>query len=170
MTTTDNKGAADDIVVPRQKILVVDDVSENLVAMEVVLEELDCTIVTALSGQEALGHLLKDEFALVLLDVQMPEMDGFEVAEIMGSNKRTANIPIIFITANSRDEINMRKGYSAGAVDYLYKPIEPTVLCSKVRFFLQLDYQKKRLEIKLNKLRESEHLLYAAYGQDKQPR
>lgn len=150
---------------PRPRVLIVDDTPENLVALEVVLEDIECDVDTAGSGNEALGMLLKTEYALVLLDVQMPEMDGFEVAEIMRSNPRTANVPIIFVTAISKEDQYVKKGYQAGAVDYLFKPVDPTALHSKVNFFLQLDRQKKRLEAKLAKSRESEKALYEAYGQ-----
>jgi CheY-like chemotaxis protein len=153
---------------PRAQILIVDDTPENLVALEVVLEDVDCDVDTAGSGNEALGKLLKAEYALVLLDVQMPEMDGFEVAEIMRSNPRTANVPIIFVTAISKEDQYVKKGYQAGAVDYLFKPVDPTALHSKVNFFLQLDRQKKRLEAKLAKSRESEKALYEAYGQSRE--
>lgn len=154
----------DDLQIPAPTILIVDDTPENLVALEVVLEDVDCQLVTAGSGNDALAKLLKQDFALVLLDVQMPVMDGFEVAELMRSNKRTANVPIIFVTANSRDDRNVRKGYLSGAVDYLFKPIDPTMLRSKVEFFLQLDRQKRRLEAKLARARESERLMNEAYS------
>ena len=156
----------DDLDIPAQNVLMVDDTPENLVALQVVLEDLPCQLVSVTSGAEALGKLLKQDFSLVLLDVQMPEMDGFEVAEIMRSNKRTMNVPIIFVTANARDDRNMRRGYQSGAVDYLFKPIDPTMLCSKVNFFLQLDYQKRRLEAKLRRSRESAEAMKAAYGQN----
>ena len=152
--------------IPTQRVLIVDDTPENLVALQVVLEDIPCELVLANSGQEALTIMLKQEVSLVLLDVQMPEMDGFEVAEIMRSNKRTLNLPIIFVTANSRDDRNMRRGYQSGAVDYLFKPIDPTMLCSKVNFFLQLDYQKKRLEAKLSRSRESAEAMKAAWGEN----
>ncbi|PKM21360.1 MAG: two-component system response regulator [Gammaproteobacteria bacterium HGW-Gammaproteobacteria-14] len=161
--TDDIVNRDDDLDIPAQQVLIVDDTPENLVALEVVLEDMPCTLVAARSGPEALGKLLKQDFALVLLDVQMPDMDGFEVAEIMRSNKRTANVPIIFVTANSRDDRNVRRGYQTGAVDYLFKPIDPTMLCSKVNFFLQLDYQKKRLEAKLNRSRQSAEAMKAAW-------
>lgn len=157
----------DDFEMPPQAVLIVDDTPQNLVALEVVLEDMDCDLVTASSGTQALNKLLKQEFALVLLDVQMPNMDGFEVAEIMRSNKRTANVPIIFVTANSREERNVHRGYKAGAVDYLFKPIDPTALRSKVSFFLQLDEQKRRLEAKIAASKESEKAFLAAYGQKK---
>lgn len=153
---------SDQIELPPPVVLIVDDTPQNLVALEVVLDDVDCDLVTAASGPEALNKLLKQEFALVLLDVQMPGMDGFEVAEIMRSNKKTANVPVIFVTANSRDERNMQKGYKAGAVDYLFKPIDPTVLCSKVSFFLQLDRQKRRLEAKIKARKASESAYLAA--------
>ena len=154
----------EEITLPPAKVLIVDDTPENLVALEVVLDDMECELVTAASGNEALAKLLKDDFALVLLDVQMPGMDGFEVAEIMRSNKRTANLPIIFVTANSREDRNVRRGYQTGAVDYLFKPIDPTMLCSKVGFFLQLDAQKRRLEAKLARSRMSREQMIAAYG------
>jgi CheY-like chemotaxis protein len=166
MSDEQNQAAEEALDIPPQNILMVDDTPENLVALQVVLEDLPCNLVTATSGPEALGKLLKQDFSLVLLDVQMPDMDGFEVAEIMRSNKRTTNIPIIFVTANSRDDRNMRKGYQSGAVDYLFKPIDPTMLCSKVNFFLQLDYQKKRLEAKLRRSRESAEAMKAAWGEN----
>ena len=157
----------DDFEMPPQAVLIVDDTAPNLVALEVVLEDMPCELVTASSGTQALNKLLKQEFALVLLDVQMPNMDGFEVAEIMRSNKRTANVPIIFVTANSREERNVHRGYKAGAVDYLFKPIDPTALRSKVSFFLQLDEQKRRLEAKIAASKESEKAFLEAYGQKK---
>lgn len=148
----------------KPSVLIVDDTPENLVALEVVLDDIDCDVVTASSGNQALSKLLKQEFALVLLDVQMPVMDGFEVAELMRSNKRTSTVPIIFVTANSRDDKNMKRGYMSGAVDYLFKPIDPLMLCSKVEFFLQLDRQKRRLEAKLARARASEKAMNEAYG------
>ena len=167
MSQEDSQTDGDDLVLPPQAVLIVDDTPQNLVALEVVLEDLPCELVTAASGTEALNKLLKQEFALVLLDVQMPNMDGFEVAEIMRSNNRTANVPIIFVTANSREERNVQKGYKAGAVDFLFKPIDPTALRSKVSFFLTLDQQKRRLEAKIRASKESEKAFLAAYGQKK---
>lgn len=144
------------IELPMQNVLLVDDVPENLVALEAVLEDLSCNLVKASSGNQALGLLLKQDFSLVLLDVQMPEMDGFEVAHLMRQNKSTQNIPIIFVTAISKEDRFVQQGYKSGAVDYLFKPIEPVILTSKVSFFLQLDLQKKRLEAKLALSKQSE--------------
>lgn len=157
----DNNNDSD---LPRSRVLLVDDTPENLVALEVVLEDLDCETDSVSSGNAALGRLLKEDYALVLLDVQMPEMDGFEVAEIMRSHQRTRNVPIIFVTAISKEKHFVQQGYRCGAVDYLFKPIEPQLLHSKVNFFLSLDQQKKRLEEKLARSRQSEAEMFALYG------
>ncbi len=126
-------------------ILIVDDRDENLLALEGWLENPDLKIVKATSGNQALGLMLEEDFALVLLDVQMPEMDGFETAELMQMSEKTKNIPIIFVTAISKDRENIFKGYSSGAVDYLPKPIDPDILRAKVDVFLQLYRQKRTL-------------------------
>jgi response regulator RpfG family c-di-GMP phosphodiesterase len=140
----------------KQKILIVDDKPENLIALEAVLEDENRELIKAYSGNEALKILLKERFALVLLDVQMPGMDGFEVAQLMHSNQKIAKVPIIFVTAISKEKKYVVKGYEVGAVDYLFKPIEPVILKSKVKFFLELDQQKRELEKMLAKSRQSE--------------
>ena len=140
----------------KQKILIVDDKPENLIALEAVLEDENRELIKAYSGNEALKILLKERFALVLLDVQMPGMDGFEVAQLMHSNQKIAKVPIIFVTAISKEKKYVVKGYEVGAVDYLFKPIEPVILKSKVKFFLELDHQKRELEKMLAKSRQSE--------------
>ena len=127
-------------------VLIVDDKPENLFVLEVLLEDMDCNVIKATSGNEALGLMLEYDFALVLLDVQMPEMDGFETAELMRGSERTRYIPIIFVTAISKEKISIFKGYEVGAVDYLFKPIEPLILKSKVRIFIELSRQKRLLE------------------------
>lgn len=126
----------------KQKILIVDDRPENLLALENLLESFDMEIIRALSGNEALGLSLEHDFALVLLDVQMPDIDGFETAELMRGCEKTKNIPIIFVTAISNEDEHIFKGYESGAVDYLYKPINPYVLQSKVKAFCELHMQK----------------------------
>lgn len=161
---SDTAPTTTDLSIPRPCVLIVDDTPENLVALEVVLEDVDCDLVSSGSGNDALAKMLKRDFALVLLDVQMPVMDGFEVAELMRANKRTSHIPIIFVTANSRDDRNVKRGYQSGAVDYLFKPIDPMMLRSKVEFFLTLDRQKRRLEAKLAQARASEKAMNEAYG------
>jgi len=128
------------------KILIVDDREENLFAMEALLESPDLFIITARSGNEALGILLEQEVALILLDVQMPGMNGFETAELIRGSSRTKHIPIIFVTAISKEKKNIFQGYESGAVDYLFKPIEPEILKSKVRVFIDLHQQKQTLE------------------------
>jgi diguanylate cyclase (GGDEF)-like protein len=131
----------------RINILIVDDKPDNLLVLKGFLQTIDCNIITARSGNEALKFMRRYEFALVLLDVLMPEMDGFEIAERMRESERTKVIPIIFITANSIDQWSVFKGYEVGSVDYLLKPIEPVILRSKVRVFIDLYQQKKLLKI-----------------------
>ena len=128
------------------KILIVDDREENLFAMEALLENPDLLIITARSGNEALGILLDQEVALILMDVQMPGMNGFETAELIRGSSRTRHIPIIFVTAISKEQRNIFQGYESGAVDYLFKPVEPDILKSKVRVFIELHQQKRTLE------------------------
>lgn len=133
-----------------QKLLLVDDQPANLVSLEAILDAEDRTLIKANSGQEALKVLLKEDISLVLLDVQMPGMDGFEVAELMRQRKDTQTIPIIFVTAISKEKKYVFKGYQAGAVDYLFKPLDPLILTSKVDFFLSLDRQRRELQQKLD--------------------
>ena len=119
-------------------ILLVDDRPENLVTMEAVLGQPGRELLKATSGNEALRLLLKHEVAVALLDVQMPGMDGFEIARLMRGQARTRDVPIIFVTAGDRSEGSAFEGYEAGAVDFLYKPISPVVLKSKVEVFIRL--------------------------------
>ena len=163
--STNTKSSDDNLQLPRSRILLVDDTPQNLVALEVVLEDMDCDLDSVTSGNAALAKLLKHDYALVLLDVQMPEMDGFEVADIMRSHQRTQTVPIIFVTAISKETRFVQQGYRSGAVDYLFKPIDPQLLQSKVSFFLSLDQQKKRLEAKLAQARRSEAEMKALYGE-----
>jgi len=128
-----------------QQVLLVDDRTENLVAMEAILQDCGARLLRATSGESALNLLLDQEIALVLLDVQMPGMDGYEVMRLMRGNRRTQQIPTIFVTAYSRDERAVHNGYLAGAIDYLLKPVSATLLCNKVRQFLELDQYKRKL-------------------------
>src|SRR5271156_6263008 len=121
----------------RMKILLVDDNPENLVSLEATLEGLGEELVLANSGTEALRHLLEDDFAAILLDVKMPEMDGFQTAELIRSRKRSRDIPILFLTGYKSAE-HLFRGYDLGAVDFLFKPIVPEVLRSKVGVFVEL--------------------------------
>ena len=136
----------------KARILLVDDRSENLLALEAILSSLDQTLVRATSGEEALKALLAEDFAVILLDVQMPGMDGFETASHIKRRERTRDIPIIFLTAINREPQHAFRGYSAGAVDYLAKPFDPWVLRAKVSVFVEL-YLKNR------QLREQAELL-----------
>ncbi|EGR1890107.1 diguanylate cyclase [Vibrio vulnificus] len=143
-------------------LLIVDDKIENLLTLEGLLECFDVNLVRATSGEEALAHTLDHDFALVLLDVQMPNMNGFEVAELMRGNRKTRNIPIIFVTAASKADEHIFKGYEHGAVDYLLKPLNTLVFQSKVRVFLELYEQRHALKKKTlefdQKLAELEEL------------
>jgi PAS domain S-box-containing protein len=123
-------------------VLLVDDRPENLLALTAVLEPLDVRLVTAGSGEQALRALLDEDFAVVLLDVQMPGMDGFETAQYIRGRERSASTPIIFLTAVSTDMAQVLRGYETGAVDYVLKPFEPVVLRSKVAVFAELERQR----------------------------
>ena len=119
-------------------LLLVDDVEENLIALEAALGPLGHRLVRARSGDEALRHLLKEHFAAVVLDVQMPGLDGFQTAEAIRGRERTRRIPIIFLTAMGRDHEHRMRGFSVGAVDYLLKPVDPELLRAKVGVFVRL--------------------------------
>ena len=140
----------------KAKILLVDDRPENLVALEAVLEPLGHTLIRANSGAEALKHVLRHEFAVILLDVQMPGMNGFEAAELIKARERSKHVPIIFLTAISKEEEYVFRGYSAGAVDYLFKPFNPDVLRSKVSVFVDLYLKNAQLQHQGELLRSSE--------------
>ncbi len=147
------------------KILIVDDKAANLLVMESLLEGIEAQLITATSGQEALGLLLEHEFALVLLDVQMPEMDGFETATLMRGRKQTRHLPIIFVTAISKEDEHIFRGYETGAVDYLFKPVNPHILRSKVEIFLELDRQRRLLARNSAELDRKVQELLAVKGQ-----
>lgn len=134
------------------RILAVDDVSENLVALEAALEQPGVELVTAQSGFEALELMLKHDFALALLDVQMPEMDGFELAELMRGTERTKGVPIIFLTAIATDERRKFRGFEAGAVDYLLKPLDIMILNSKIAVFVELARQRREIAMQRDEL------------------
>ncbi len=139
----------------RPKVLIVDDREANLIALDALLSDLGCDVVRASNGNEALRQLLKHEFALVLLDVQMPEMDGYEVARYSRENPTTRDVPIIFVTATHATDESALRGYDKGAVDYLFKPINPHVLKSKVRVFLDLYMSRKRIAAEVEAHRET---------------
>ena len=138
------------------KILLVDDQPNNLLALEAVLTDPKYSLVKAHSGQEALRHLLREDFALILLDVMMPGMDGFETAELIRRRERTRYTPIIFVTAIGRSDAHVARGYSAGAVDYLFKPLVPEILKSKVAAFVELFEKNEEVKRQGELLRELE--------------
>jgi CheY-like chemotaxis protein len=140
----------------KAKVLLVDDRPENLLALEAILQGLDQELVTAESGEEALKRLLTDDFAVILLDVQMPGMDGFETAEHIKRRERTRHVPIVFLTAIDREPQHAFRGYSVGAVDYLAKPFDPWVLRAKVSVFLDLWEKNRQLQEQADKLRASQ--------------
>src|ERR1700722_18739330 len=154
---------------PRVKCLLVDDLEENLLALSALLRREDVEILQARSAAAALELLLVHEVALAFLDVQMPDMDGFELAELMRGSDRTRHVPIIFVTAGVRDQYRLFKGYDTGAVDFLYKPIDPHILKSKADVFFQLYRQKQQLARQLEELSETlrlNELFTAVLGHD----
>ena len=166
-------------------ILLVDDREENLLALEAILGSLGHRLVATRSGSEALKHLLTEDVSLILLDVQMPEMDGYETAAHIQSRPRTRNIPIIFLTAIDHEAHQAYRGYAAGAVDFLAKPFDPWMLRAKVQVFLKLYMERQLLEARLEEtqrnilelsegaldaeLAQIERLLSMAGVQDAQP-
>lgn len=157
------------------RILLVDDQQANLLSLEVLLDEFDATLVRAGSGNEALKLALTQPFALVVLDIQMPDMDGFEVARLMQGNSRSQGTPILFISAINLDGNHVLNAYESGAVDILAKPIEPVVLQRKVRVFLELYRKNRELESsnialeaslrRLQRLKEHTDLLLQSLGE-----
>ncbi len=127
-------------------VLIVDDRPQNLLALSEVLSDLEVNVIEATSGNETLALTLEYDFALILLDVQMPDMDGFETAELLHGKKETSQIPIIFVTAISKEKRYVFKGYDSGAVDYLFKPIDSDIIISKVRIFIELYKQRRIIE------------------------
>ena len=146
----------------KAKFLLVDDLEENLVALEALLSRDGLDLDKARSGEAALELMLANEYALALLDVQMPGMDGFELAEIMRANERSRHIPIIFVTAGSGDAVRRFRGYEAGAVDFIQKPIEADVLRSKANVFLALYLQRQQIVAQRDELKTLTTALQAA--------
>lgn len=134
------------MAIDRQAILIVDDKAANLLALERILGETGSGIVKAQSGEQALAATLGESFAMAILDVQMPGMDGYELAELLRGNPDTRSIPIVFLTADSSEDWQVFRGYESGAVDYIVKPYSPEILLSKVRVFLEMSSQKREFE------------------------
>jgi signal transduction histidine kinase len=142
---------------PKVNILLVDDNASNLLALEAMLDGPGLNLVRARSGEEALRRLLEEDFALILMDVQMPGMDGFEAAELVRGRERCRHVPIIFLTAFADGEVQAFRGYSLGAVDFLFKPIVPEVLRSKVAVFVELFRKTEQVRRQAEQLRETQH-------------
>jgi len=139
---------------PPAKILIVDDQDQNLRSLQALLRRDDVQVLEARSGRDALELLLvHEDVALALVDVQMPEMDGFELAELMRGSARSREVPIIFVTAGAQDQSRSFQGYEAGAVDFLFKPLEPRILAHKVEVFLRLFHQRRQLRAQVDELR-----------------
>ena len=143
------------------KALLVDDRRDNLIALEAILQGLPVEPVAVESGAAALKQLLIDDFAVILLDAQMPEMDGFETASHIKQRERTRHVPIIFLTAADRDAQLALRGYAAGAVDYLTKPFDPWVLRAKVSVFVELWTKTRQLEAQAEAARQLRFLVSA---------
>src|SRR5512136_2551870 len=141
------------------KILIVDDKPENLYAMERVLQKLDVEIIQATSGAQALQLALEHEFFAAIVDVQMPDMDGYELVELLRGYEATTTLPVIFVSAIYSDEYHHRKGYEAGAVDFMSKPFIPEILLSKVQVFIDLYQQRKALQERNEDLQELSYQL-----------
>lgn len=130
----------------KAKILIVDDKQSNLITLQTILEDVDAEFVQALSGNEALQKTLHNDFALAILDVQMPEMDGYELAQFIRGREASKHLPVIFLSAVFSDDYHVFKGYESGAVDFISKPFEPRVLLNKVHVFLELYKQRKKIQ------------------------
>src|SRR6266508_5078987 len=145
--------------VVQAKALLVDDRKDNLIALEAILQGLPVEPVAVESGAAALKQLLIDDFAVILLDAQMPEMDGFETASHIKQRERTRHVPILFLTAADRDAQLALRGYAVGAVDYLTKPFDPWVLRAKVSIFVELWTKTQQLKAQAEAVREKDVLL-----------
>lgn len=151
------------------KLLIVDDLEENLLVLEALLRREGIDLLMAKSGREALELLLVHDVALALLDVNMPEMDGFELAELMRGAERTRRVPIIFVTAGAQDKAHAFRGYEVGAVDFLFKPIDPVLLNHKVATFVELHRQgleRQRLTDELREMLQFNEMFVAAVSHD----
>lgn len=148
----------------KPKILLVDDLPENLISLEAILEDFEIDLVKATSGEEALKLSLKDEYALAILDVQMPGMNGYETLELMRQRKKTKYLPVIFVSAIHQSDLHIIKGIETGAVDFIPKPVIPDILKGKVRVFLDLYLQRKKLDDLLSQMEVANLNLKIAKG------
>ena len=150
-------GADDVAALHRSNVLLVDDESSNLLALEAVLQPLNQTLVRATSGQEALHLLQSGDFAVVLLDVQMRELDGFETARRLRAQERSRHTPIIFLTAHESADFPATRAYALGAVDYLLKPVAPVILRAKVAGFVELFQKTEEIKCQAERLRQLDY-------------
>lgn len=147
------------------KLLIVDDLPENLLALSKIIEQEDRIIYQASSGEQALALLLEHDFALAIVDVMMPEMDGFELAELMRGTERTRNVPIVFVSAAGKELNYAFKGYETGAVDFLYKPLDIAAVKSKVNVFVALCQQRHEVKLQVEALEQSRRELRATQAE-----
>ena len=147
------------------KLLIVDDLPENLLALSKIIEEEDRIIYQANSGEKALSLLLEHDFALAIVDVMMPDMDGFELAELMRGTERTRNVPIVFVSAAGKELNYAFKGYETGAVDFLYKPLDIAAVKSKVNVFVALCQQRHEVKLQVEALEQSRRELRATQAE-----
>jgi two-component system, sensor histidine kinase and response regulator len=146
---------------PRPAVLIVDDVEANLLAVEALLVDMNCDVVLSRSGEHALRQLLRRDFAVVLLDVQMPGMDGYEVSRLVRGNPATRDVPIIFLTAGNESEQTALRGYGSGGVDVLFKPVNPAFVRDKVAIFLELWLSRRQIADAKAELERSNRALEA---------
>jgi CheY-like chemotaxis protein len=145
--------------IPRQSVLIVDDSPTDVLYLRKLIEQSDRHVLTATTGEEALNVLKGFECALVLLDIELEGLNGFQVADRIRGNERTRNLPIIFISATSRDDEHVFRGYDVGAVDYLFKPVEPNLLRSKVNVFCELAAQRFVIQEQLQEIQAKNDVL-----------
>src|SRR5690606_23817560 len=149
------------MLMQRTKLLIVDDLRENLQALGKIIEQDDREVFKALSGDEALALLLVHDFALAIIDVMMPDMNGFELAELMRGTEKTRHIPIVFVSAGGKELNYAFKGYETGAVDFLHKPLDISAVKSKVNVFVSLYQQRLRVREQVEALEKSQQELHA---------
>jgi two-component sensor histidine kinase len=156
LTTEQKARKADKEKAEKMNILLVDDHPENLLALESVLGDLGQNLVKVRSGREALKQVLHEDFAVILMDVQMPEMNGYETATLIRARERSQHTPILFLTAFNKSEVNVSTGYSVGAIDYVFKPFQPDILKAKVSAFVELSRKTKELEEEVQRRKAAE--------------
>ena len=139
------------------KILIVDNNAGNLVALETCLQKLDAELVHAVNAEEALQHLLLHDFSLAIIDISVPDMDGYNLASLIHQNKQTRELPIIFLSTVFSDDIDFCESYSSGTVDFITKPFNPGILIAKVSIFLQMHLQRLKLKENILQLRVNEN-------------